>query len=65
MSEELKREEPIDPYYAKYTKQINVTVSEELYKKFKATTALAGVSMTAVLTDCIIRYNDKPNHEDK
>lgn len=56
----LKTEEK-GSYYSTYKKQLNIAVSEELYENFKTKCSSYGFGMTAVLTDYMLNFIDKPD----
>lgn len=57
------RTEDKDPYYSRYKQQVNIAVSPELYKAFKSKCAGYGYSMTAVMTDYMLRFIDQQDQE--
>lgn len=55
------RTEEKSPYYSRYKQQMNIAVSPELYKAFKAKCVGYGFSMTAVMTDYMLQFIDQPD----
>ncbi len=54
----LRKEETLDNPSG-YKKQVNVAVSPELLVAFKTKCASYELSMTEVLTDCMLRFIDQ------
>ena len=54
----LRKEDTLD-YESNYKQQVNMAVSEDLYKAFKAKCAALGFSMTAVVTDSMLIFIDE------
>ena len=55
------RTEEKSAHYANFKQQVNISISEELYKSFKEKCNSYGVSMTAVITHNILEFIDKPD----
>ena len=60
----LRKEEEKDPYYNNHKQQVNIAVSPELYKAFKSKCAIEGYSMSAVMTDYMLRFVDQRSEQE-
>ena len=60
----LRKEAKKDSYYAVYKQQVNVAVSDELYKAFKAKCAADGQSMTAVITHYMLEHVEQQQQQE-
>lgn len=48
-------------HHARYKKQVNVSISPELYEEFKKKCANYGVSMTMVIIHTMLEFTDQPD----